>query len=158
MLAEHDMGQPEAALATGRAMLTDIRAAGRLRQNAMRFALYVMMLAESGNVAATRDALPEALALLGDDADALQPALAWLALHDARDRAAARLLGWFYAPGRIAGQYGKGTYNRRSIDALRERLEARLGAAEFAAQRKLGDALGDEAAFALGLATADPPT
>ncbi|MBP8295165.1 MAG: helix-turn-helix transcriptional regulator [Burkholderiales bacterium] len=156
MLAEHDMGQPEAALATGRAMISDIRAAGRLRQNAMRIALYVMMLAESGDVAATRDMLSEALALLGDGANAfLQPAMGWLALHEGRERAAARLVGWFDAPERTGGHYGKGTYNRRSIDLLRQRLEARLGAKKFAAQRKLGEALGDEVAFALGLGTTD---
>lgn len=153
MLAEHDLGRPDAALAVGRELLADIRSAGRMRQNAMRLSLFATMLAESGDVAGTRSALAEAVPVLtGAGMVAFAHlAFAWLALHEDRSGAAARLLGWFDSPKRSGGQYGPGTYVRRSCDTLARRLESRLGTTGFAELRGQGDTLGDEAALSLGL-------
>ena len=129
MLAEHDGGRLDAAVEVGRSVLREIRATGRLRQNANRLAMWIMMLAESGDVAATRDALREALPIL-QGAGRLGMALlagAWLALHEGRPGLAAQLLARFDAPGRTGSEFGPGTFIRRSVGMLWPRLRAALG-------------------------------
>jgi predicted ATPase/DNA-binding winged helix-turn-helix (wHTH) protein len=156
-LAEDDSGRPEAALALCRDTVAEIRAAGRLRQNATRVVLWVTMQAQSGDAPGTRSALAEALPVVSGAGmlGMLPLSLAWLAHYEGRHRGAAALLGWFDAPQRAGAVYGPGTYIRRSIDALGGTLAKRLGARTLAGMRARGDALGDDAAVSLGLDTVD---
>lgn len=153
MLAEHDQGRPEAALAVGREIVADIRAAGRLRTYAQMVSVWTTMLAESGDVPAARTALTEALPLLPtmQACEVLLLALGWLACHEGRDEAAARLLGWFESPARGGGSYGARTFTRRTAEALAGRLAQRLGDERLAALRNSAAALGDAAAVTLGM-------
>jgi hypothetical protein len=141
MLAEHDSGQLAAAVATGRSVIDEMRAAGRLRQNANRLAMWTMMLAESADVAATREAMAEALPIVqgAGRGGMLLLAGAWLALHAARPSLAARLLGRFDGPGRTGAEFGPGTFIRRSVAALWSRLRAHLDDGELAVLRERAD-------------------
>lgn len=150
MLAEHDAGRAARAIEIGRSVLAEIRAAGRLRQNANRLTIWAMMLAQQGEVAAIREAMPEVIEVArsgGRSGMALLP-LAWLAWHEGRAEAAARLLAAFDAPGRTGAEFGPGTYIRRSMDALWALLESRLDAARLAALRDAARAETDEGAIA----------
>jgi predicted ATPase/DNA-binding winged helix-turn-helix (wHTH) protein len=149
MLAEHDNGRTAVAIEVGREVLAEIRTAGRLRQNANRLAIWTMMLAQSGDTTATRQALDEALPVLRSAGrpGMAQLALAWLAWHEQRPAAAARMLGRFDAPQRTGGEFGPGTYIRRSTDALWLLLQQQLGAADVAAQRAAAEGLSDAAAL-----------
>ncbi len=154
MLAEHDAGRPEQALAVGRALLAEMRAAGRLRQNANRLAMWTMMLAQRGDVAGTRQALAEAGPILAGAGRAGMAwlSLAWLAAHEGRTAAAARLLGCFDAPGRTGAEFAPGTFIRRCADTLAQLLQARLGHAGWQALFDAGAALADAEAWQLGMA------
>lgn len=145
MLAEHDAGRLAEAVAAGRDVLAEIRAAGRLRQNANRLAMWLMMLAESGDTEGTRAALAEALPLLhgaGRSGMALLSA-GWLACHEGRPQLAARLLARFDAPHRTGAEFGPGTFIRRSIGLLWARLRAELGDAVLAEARAEAEMLSD---------------
>ena len=155
MWAEHDQGCPERAIAVGRALVDEVRAAGRLRTYAQLFTVYITMLAESGDVAATRPLLAEAVPMMPSMSacEILLLAMGWLASHEGRDTAAAQLLGWFDAPQRGGGSYGERTFTRRCAKALGARLDERLGAAHHQALQAGAAALGDAEAVRLGLAT-----
>jgi len=154
MLAEHGAGHPDAALAVGRQMVADIRAAGRLRQNGQRLMLWALMLAHSGDTpgmrAALEDAVPvaQSTGLLAD----LHVSLAWLAWHEDRHADAARLLAWFDSPGGGGGVYGPGTYPRRTVQELEAHLAQRLDAQTLLGLRTEGSRLGAAAALRMGLA------
>ena len=164
MLAEHDAGRPAEALAIGRTLMDGIRRAGRLRTYGQCASFHATMLAESGDLPATRAALAETLPLLPamTACEVLYLALAWLAHHEGRDEAAAQLLGWFESPQRGGGSHGQGTFQWRTAQSLAQRLAERLGAAALARQRAAGAGLGQAGALALGsagpgAAPADPP-
>jgi hypothetical protein len=154
MLAEHDAGDVSAAVSVGREVLAEIRAAGRLRQNANRLAMWLMMLAESGDIEGVRVALGEALPLLhgaGRSGMALLSA-AWLACHDGHPQLAAQLLARFDAPNRTGAEFGSGTFIRRSIGLLWARLRAELGDGALAEERAQAELLSDGEALRLALA------
>lgn len=153
MLAEHDTGHPAQAIAVGRTVLAEIRAAGRLRQNANRLGIWTMMLAQSGDTRGTREALPETLDILtsaGRRGMVLLP-LAWLAAHERRDETAALLLARFDAPRRTGGEFGPGTYIRRSMDALWTTLRATLDDEHLARLRAEAEATSDDMAIERGI-------
>lgn len=141
MLAEHDAGLSAQAIATGRTLLAEMRVANSLVLNAHRLALWLAMLAQSGDVRATREALAEGAGVVR--AAGLLPMLrlplAWLALHEDDAAAAAQLLA-------LAEPHGLGTFMRRSMVELAQRLEQALGAARLERARHTamageGDAL-----------------
>ncbi|WP_374433995.1 winged helix-turn-helix domain-containing protein [Inhella sp.] len=152
MLAEHDQGSAERALALGQAALDDIRAAGLLRSQAQLLCMHTAMRAEAGDCAGTRTALVDALPLLGgmQACEVLLLALAWLAWHEGRASDAARVLAWFRSPQRPSGSYGPRTFTQRTAQALAQQLEARLGTAECTRLATDGAALGDAEAVRLG--------
>jgi predicted ATPase len=152
MMAEHDAGEVEAALASGAQLVDDIRAAGRRRTYGQLFSLVASMRAQHGDLPAARQALAEALPMLPamPACEVLYLGLAWWCLHDQRPDDAARLLGWFESPERGGATPGPGTYQWRSARELAARLEAALGAEALARQRQAGHALGLAAAVALG--------
>ena len=154
MFAEHDQGSPERAIAVGRALADDIRAAGRLRTYAQLFSVYTTMVAQSGDVAAARPLLVEALPMMPTmgACEVLLLALGWLAHHAGRDATAARLLDWFDAPQRGGSHYGERTFTRRCANALAARLEERLGVEACRALQAGAATLGDAEALRLGLA------
>lgn len=118
MLAEHDCGHVARALAVGREVLAEMRAAGRLRHNANRLGIWTMMLAQSGDVAGTRERLPEAIEILrsaGRLGMALLP-LAWLDLHEHRPASAAWLLGCLAASMRRAAPVPSSVLAPTSVD------------------------------------------
>ena len=160
MLAEHDSGHFDAALEVGRRALDEVRAAGRLRQHGALVALWITMLAESGDSAGTRRALAEALPALRSAGTPwmARVALIWLAAAERRDATAARLLGWQAASQRARSEGETGGTIGRSLRVLRERLTAQLGARALAQLCDEGAALDDAAAERLGLqsAQADP--
>jgi predicted ATPase/DNA-binding winged helix-turn-helix (wHTH) protein len=160
MLAEHDQGRPDRAIAAGHTLVEDIRRAGRLRTYAQSLSMHATMLAESGDIGATRAALHEALPMMSSMSacEILLLALAWLASHEGRDADAAQVLGWFDSPRRGTGVYGPRTFTRRTATALASRLEERLGADRVAALRTQSETLGDAAAVRLGLETDGNPT
>lgn len=141
MLAEHDAGRLDAAVAAGRAVIEEIRAAGRLRQNANRLAMWAMMLAETGDIASTRAALREAAPIVSGAGRGgmLLLSAAWLAFHEGRAELAARLLARFDGAGRTGAEFGPGTFIRRSVAALWPRLRAHLDDGRLAALREHAD-------------------
>jgi|GEM_PF-1711384 len=153
MLAEHDAGRPEAALAVGRQALAEIRAQGRLRQHGAFFALWATVLAESGDTAATRVALMELLPTLRGAGTLWMAhvALAWLAAQESRPLAAARLLGRHDAAQETEVRARAGGTIDRSLQALVTRLGHELDAAAMAQERLLGAALDDAGAERLAL-------
>jgi predicted ATPase/DNA-binding winged helix-turn-helix (wHTH) protein len=155
MLAEHDQGRPAAALAIGGETVADIRRAGRQRTFALMISMYATMLAESGDAPSARAAVTEALPLLPtmQACEVLILGMAWLAHHEGRYRAAARLLGWFESPARNGGRYGENTFTRRTQAALAARLRAELGDDTLAVLRAEATQLGDAGAVALHDAT-----
>lgn len=157
MLAEHDNGRFDAALAVGRRALDEIRAAGRLRQHGAMLALWITMLAESGAGAEVRSALAEAMPVLRSAGTPWMAhvALVWLAATEGRETTAARLLGWQAASQRRRAQGDAGGTISRSLQVLRERLSARLGEPALVQLGQEGAALDDDAAERLALA---PPT
>ncbi|MBH9576611.1 ATP-binding protein [Inhella proteolytica] len=156
MLAEHDLGSAERALALGQAALDQIRAAGLLRSQAQLLCMHTAMRAEAGDCAGTRAALVDALPLLGgmQACEVLLLALAWLAWHEGRAPDAARVLAWFRSPQRPSGSYGPRTFTQRTAQALAQRLEGQLGAAECARLAEAAEGLGDAEAVRLGLGPA----
>ena len=153
MLAEHDMGAVDAALCVGREALGEIRAAGRLRQHAALLALWTTMLAESGDVAETRDALAEALPVLAGAGTPWMAhvALGWLAAHEGRHEAAGRLLGWHEASQRTQGRAGAGGYIARALQALDTHLQTLAEKSALQQWRVAGATLGDDGAQRLAL-------
>jgi hypothetical protein len=156
MLAEDDQGDVAAALAVGRELLAEIRAAGRLRSNAQLLAMHTAMLADAGKLAETRAALADALPMLGtqQSTELTLLALAWLAAHEGRPEDAARVLGWFESPQRNGGRYGPLTFTSRSVARLGARLAERLGSDALAALQLAARAGGDARAVAWGLGSA----
>lgn len=156
MLAEHDRGQLAAALEVGSRALADIRAHGRLRQHGAFQALWITMLAQSGDCGGTRQALAEALPMLRGAGTAWMAhvALAWLAAHESRPADAAQLLGWHAAAQRAQQRAAGGGTIARAVQALHTRLEADLGSAELARQQQLGATLNDDRAERQALMTA----
>ena len=155
MLAEHDRGQLDAALAVGRQALADIRERGRLRHHGAFHALWTTMLAQSGDCAGTRQALAEALPMLRSAGTVwmVQVALAWLAAQELRPAHAAQLLGWYMAAQQVQQRAEAGGTIARAVQALHTRLNAQLGSTELARQQQLGAALDDDAAERLALMT-----
>ena len=153
MLANHDLGSVDVALRVGREALAEIRAAGRLRQHAAMLALWTTMLAESGDVAATRDALAETLPVLAGAGTPwmAQAALSWLAAHEGRHEAAACLLGWYDASQRQHGRAGAGGFIARALQALVTHLRTQAGDAALLQWRAAGASLGDDGAQRLAL-------
>ena len=153
MLAEHDRGQPGAALAVGRQALADIRAHGRLRQHGAFFALWTTMLAQSGDCAGTRQALAEALPMLRGAGTTWMAhvALAWLAAQESRPADAAQVMGWHAAAQQAQQRAEAGGTIASAVRGLHARLERELGATELAHQQQLGAALDDDAAERLAL-------
>ena len=155
MLAEHDRGQLDAALAVGRRALGDIRAHGRLRQHGAFHALWTTMLAQSGDCAGARQALAEALPMLRGAGTVWMAhvAQAWLAAQESRPAVAAQLLGWHTAAEQAQQRAEAGGTIAGAVQALLRRLDAELGSAELARQQQLGAALDDDAAERLTLMT-----
>ncbi len=154
MLAEHDAGQPAAALQVGRQALAEIRATGRLHQHAALLALWTTMLAHSGDGPATRPALAEALPVLRSTGTPWMAhgALAWLAASEGRNADAARLLGWCVATEQARNEgRSAGGYIARATTELAAQLALRLGAAALAEHRAAGATLGAAEAEALAL-------
>jgi hypothetical protein len=160
MLAEHESGRVDEALAVGRQVLAEIRAAGKLRQYASLFALWLTMLAESGDNAGTRAALTEALPTLRSVGTRWMAhvSLAWLAAREGRAEVAARLLGWHDAAQRADGRSGWGLFIARSLRALAEHLEQQLAAPVMAQCRAEAESLGDDGAERLALEAAASET
>ena len=156
MLAEHDLGLVDDAIATGRGTIAEIRAAGRLRQHATFFALWMTMVAERSDVVATRRALAEALPLLHGTGGPWMAhvALGWLAVHEGRDDDAARIVGCHFAALASGRALASGVYIARASQALCDGLAKRLGHAGFDAARDGGRLLDDEAAEQLALGPA----
>lgn len=156
MLAEHDCGQLDAALAVGRQALADIRARGRLRQHGAFQAVWTTMLAQSGDCAGARQSLAEALPMLRGAGTTWMAhvALAWLAAQESRPADAAQLLGWHTAAQQARQRGEPGRTIARAVQALHTRLDTELGSAELARQQHLGAALDDDAAERLALMTA----
>lgn len=152
MLAEYDNGRAREALAIGRDALDEIRRAGRLRQHLVFLAFWIILLAESGDVPATRTALKEASPLMRAAGAPwmAQLAFSWLAAHEGRNADAARLLGWYHADGQARGESSTETL-QRSAESLRARIEARIGIAAFESHRAAGATLDNEAATHLAL-------
>lgn len=157
MLAEHDRGHVDRALAIGQAALDDIRAAGRLRSQTQLLVMHTVMRADAGDVAGTRDALADAAPTLGTMqlTELLWLAMGWLAWHEGRHADAARLLGWFESPQRDCGAYGPRTFTRRSAQRLAERLDGHLGLDQRQQLHVGAAALGDAEALRLGLRQPD---
>lgn len=153
MLAEQDMGHADTAIAIGQDAIDEIRARGRLRQKPIILALWTTMVAEQGQVERARRALAETLPILeGTDSRWMaHVALAWLATHEDRDEAAARVVGWHAASLASGRATGSGAYITRSLNTLTQRLKRRLGAAAFARSREAGNGLDDAAAEQLAL-------
>ena len=159
MLAEHDQGDVAAALLTGREVLAEIRAAGRLGQHGALLALWATMLAQSGAPAEARVALAEALPALRSAGTPwmLQVALAWLAASEAREEDAARLAGWHEA-GRRERRVGEaGSTIAGALHALHALLHERLGAAASKRLQAEGAGLDDGAAERLAFGTEPSP-
>ncbi|CAN5178339.1 hypothetical protein BH10PSE17_BH10PSE17_05940 [soil metagenome] len=129
LLAEHDIGNQTAAVATGREAVDAIRAAGRLRQFPTLIALWTTMLAQSGEVQRSRAALVEALPILHGAGTPwkVSLALAWFAAGDQRHEDAARLNGWHQSLLEDASVVGAGGYILRSTGVLTARLVERFG-------------------------------
>lgn len=123
----------------------------RLRQNANRLGMWLMMLAQSGETQATRLALPEAMQFLeraGRRGMLLLP-LAWLAGYEDRLQSATALLARFDAAGGTGREFAPGTYIRRSVDSLWGRLQLKCGAQRLARARDAAlDNSDDEAVVA----------
>ena len=156
MLAEHDRGRPDRAIAMGRQGLAEIRAAGRLRQSANRLGMWLMMLAQSGETQATRLALPEAMQLLdraGRRGMLLLP-LAWLAWYEDRLQSATALLARFDSSGGTGREFAPGTYIRRSVDSLWGRLQLKCGAERLARARDAALDISDDQAVVAATGTA----
>nr|WP_316638903.1 winged helix-turn-helix domain-containing protein [uncultured Roseateles sp.] len=153
MLAEHDVGAVGEALQVGRETLAEIRGAGQLRQHLALLAVWTTMLAQSGNTAGTRAALSEGLPALSGAGTAWMAhvALAWLAAHEGRHDDAGRLLGWHDAAQLQHSRPAAGGYIARSLQALDQHLEQRLGGAALQHLRAAGTHLGDEGAQRLAL-------
>ena len=157
MLAEHDNGRLAQAVAVGREVLGEIRAAGRLRQNANRLAMWLMMLAESGDTVEARAVLHEAVPILhgaGRGGMALLSA-AWLAAHQGQALLAVQALARFDAPGGTGAEFGPGTFIRRSVGLLWARLRAEAGDAGAAEARASAEDLSDAEVLRQVLAGAD---
>jgi len=157
MWAEHDQGCPANALALGGALVDDIRQAGKLRNYAQLFTVYTTMVAESGDTAAARQLLAEALPMLPalSACEVLHLAMAWLATHEGRCHTAARLLGWFDSPHRGGGIYGERTFTRRTATAVQALLDTRLGTELRLALQASAETLGNDEALRRGMAHAD---
>ncbi len=155
MLAEQDVGHVEQALQVGCEALNDIRAAGRMRQYAAFFALWITMLAEQGRVERTRAALTDVLPVLRSIGSPWMGhvAAAWLATHEGRHDDAARILGWHLACLQNGSATGSGAYISRSTRALGVRLAALLDVATFERARDAGRSLDDERVELLALET-----
>lgn len=154
MLAEHDHGRIDEALAAGRSGLDEIRANGRLRQHAAFLALWTTMLAESGDGPGTRGALTEAMPVLRGTGTPWMAhvALTWLALLEGRAEASARLLGWQEAEQRARqDSVAPGSTIGRSLQLLQGRLEHLLGAPTLKRLRDEGAKLDADAAEQLAL-------
>jgi predicted ATPase len=162
MWAEHDQGRLDEAVALGRRLVDAIRAAGRLRTYTQLLTIYTTMLAETGDTAAARSALAEALPHLHATAacEILHLAMAWLAWHEGRCGTASLLLGWFDAPQRGGGVYGPRSYTRRTAAELGALLQSRVGDERHRQGLAAGATLGDAEAVRLGMAStdADPQT
>ena len=157
MLAEHDLGEVDRALAIGQSAIDEIRAAGRLRGQTQLLVMHTAMRADAGDVAGTRAALADAVPTLGtmQITELLWLAMAWLAWHEGRGADAARLLGWFDSPVRGCGAYGPRTFTRRSIARLSALLDTALGAREHEDLQATGAALGQAEALRVGMRTSD---
>lgn len=155
MLAEHDVGAVGEALRVGRQTLAEIRAAGQLRQHPALLAVWTTMLAQSGDSVGTRAALNEGLPALSGAGTAWMAhvALAWLAAHEGRHDDAGRLLGWHDAAQRLYSRPAAGGYIARSLQALDQDLQQRLGGPGLLRWRAAGATLGDEGAQRLALRT-----
>jgi tetratricopeptide (TPR) repeat protein len=156
-LAECDRGNPDAAIAVLDEALAEIRAAGRLHQNAARVALWVLLLAEHREPAVVRAALAEAVPVMagaGNLGDVGLP-LAWLAHKEDRLHDAATLLAWFDSPRCGGSKYGPGTHLRRSANTLSNTLAAALSEATRTACNARGEALDEAAALQTGLSGDD---
>ncbi len=146
MLAEHDVGHVDLALAAGREALDAIRRAGRLRQYPAFLALWTTMLAESGDVDDARQALLETLRVLDGSGNTWMAhvAIGWFASRDGRDAAAAQVLGRHAAALADGNAVAPGAYVARSTRALEARLTTALGLAAYAELHELGRAMGDD--------------
>ena len=146
MLAEHDVGHADLALAVGGEALDGIRRAGRLRQYPVFLALWTTMLAESGDVDAARRALSETLPILDGNGNAWMAhvAMAWCASRAGRDAAAAQVLGRHAAALADGSAVAPGAYVARATRSLEARLTAALGAAAFARHHDAGRGMGED--------------
>jgi len=154
MLAEQDMGHADEAIAIGSQATDEMRALGRLRQQPIFLALWTTMLAERGDAAGARHALAETLPILDGTSNRWMAhvALAWLATHEDRDDAAARVLGWHEASLAAGRASGSGAYISRSLKTLATRLKERLGDEGFVQACEAGKALDDARAERMALA------
>ncbi len=145
MLAEHDIGHVDEAVAIGQETIDAMRTLGRLRQHPTFFALWTTMLAEEGDRERARAALTEVLPILRGAGNPWMAhvALAWLATHEARDDDAARVLGWHAASLESGRVTGSGAYIARSLQKLRGRLQEANGSEAFARWYETGRSLDD---------------
>ena len=149
-LAEHDRGQPAAAIALLDATVREVRACGQLRQQPLVVALRACMRLEHDSGRTTLEVAREAIALLRADSTLWSMALALpfaaLARRQAED--AARVLGWAEAlvarQGERSGPYFAGLQSR-----CRSRLRGLLPGPALQPLLDDGAALGDDAALGL---------
>jgi predicted ATPase len=153
MLAEHDVGRVDEAIAVATESIDEIRAAGRLRQHPNFIALWATMLAEQGLTVRARAALVEALPILRSSGTPWMAhvALAWLAMHEGRNEDAARVIGHHAAMLRAGRAAESGAYIARSLKELSERLTERIGVDAFERGRDAGSSLDDLQAERLAL-------
>ncbi len=146
MLAEHDSGAVDVALAAGRVALAAIRAAGYIRQHGSFLALWVTMHVEQSAGKTGRHLVLDAWPVLRGSGQSwmLHVALAWIMLGDDRAADAARLLGWQQQAVRSGLAVAAGGTIARSTSALAERLTQQLGRAGYERWLQAGHAL-DEA-------------
>lgn len=160
MPAESLAGSLERAAALGAEVIDEIRAAGYPRAVPAGFRMWLQVLAEHGDTGRTRSELADHAApmlLAGGRLWSVGLALPWLAWHEGRAQAAARLLGWAVEAVRRKGaDLLEGESTRQSVQRLRSRLDERLGSEAAAGLIEQGRLLGDPAALAQALdATAD---
>ena len=149
-LAEHDAGRVVEAIALLRGLVGEIRAVGRVRENATAVALLASMLVANGDLAEGIPVAREAVELLRPDDAVWWVALAlpWIPAWQGRWDDVARLSGWADRLVKSRGQQ-PGLLFARLHDTLHARLEDEL---EPLRRRELldsGEALSEDEAFTL---------
>jgi len=155
MATEVVEGRAEHAVAIGQTVLAEIRAAGLQRTLQGVFTVWLQVLAEQGHAPRVRLELREharTMLLPGGRLWNVALALPWLAWHEGRTEAAARLLGWRDAAFARVSPGAVGPFTAGLRERVGQRLAQALEAETLAAHLCAGSALDDAAALDLALA------